>query len=68
MLLMLAGSKAAALWGLPAGSPLRGPALEFLWVRALGAPVTVLLLVLQVRLLMTVSRLVACSARDGCES
>jgi hypothetical protein len=49
MLLMLAGSKAAALWGLPAGSPLRGPALEFLWVRALGAPVTVLLLVLQVR-------------------
>lgn len=49
MLLMLAGSKAAALWGLPAGSPLRGPALEFLWVRALGAPITVLLLVLQVR-------------------
>ncbi len=40
---------AADAWGAPAGSPLRAPALDFLAIKGLAAPITVLLLVLEVR-------------------
>ncbi|KAK9823345.1 hypothetical protein WJX72_002062 [[Myrmecia] bisecta] len=36
-----------ALWGVPVGSPMRVDALDFLLIRAWGAPATVLLLVVQ---------------------
>jgi len=47
--LAFAGGGAAALaaWGVPAGSPLRADGLAFLSARALGAPATAALLVLQ---------------------
>eukprot|EP00878_Enallax_costatus_P011013 GHUV01011503.1.p1 GENE.GHUV01011503.1~~GHUV01011503.1.p1 ORF type:complete len:298 (+),score=77.41 GHUV01011503.1:190-1083(+) len=48
-LLTLSGGWAANLWGISPSSPLWGPASEFLRVRAIGAPITVLLLVMQVR-------------------
>lgn len=41
-------TSAASLWGAPLGSALRTPTLEFLFIRGIGAPVTVLMLVLQV--------------------
>lgn len=48
--LILFGSSnwAARLWGVSAGSPLWEASSQFLSIRALGAPVTVLLLVMQV--------------------
>lgn len=47
--ILLGGSSwVAGLWGVPASSPLWGAAAEFLNIRAVGAPVTVLLLVMQV--------------------
>jgi hypothetical protein len=42
------GPALARVWGAGPASPLRGPALDFLTVRALGAPVSILLLVTQV--------------------
>lgn len=47
-LLLGSGSWASRLWGLAPNSPLWGAASEFLSIRAIGAPVTVLLLVMQV--------------------
>lgn len=52
-LLSLSGGWAAQLWGISASSPLWGPASEFLSIRAVGAPITVLLLVMQVRYLVS---------------
>ncbi|KAF8069710.1 DTX44 [Scenedesmus sp. PABB004] len=46
-LLLGSGPWAAQLWGVDPASPLWQPASEFLSVRALGAPVTVLLLTMQ---------------------
>lgn len=47
--ILLGGSSwVAGLWGVPASGPLWGAAAEFLNIRAVGAPVTVLLLVMQV--------------------
>jgi hypothetical protein len=50
--LMLLGSStwAARMWGVPASSPLWEAASQFLSIRALGSPVTVLLLVMQVNM------------------
>lgn len=48
LLLVGGGSWAAQLWGVSSSSPLWGPACDFLSIRAAGAPVTVLLLVMQV--------------------
>jgi hypothetical protein len=48
LLLVGGGSWAAQLWGVSPASPLWGPAADFLSIRAAGAPVTVLLLVMQV--------------------
>lgn len=47
---MLAGncSTLVSIWGAPAGSPLNTPTRQFLLLRGLAAPVTVLLLVMQV--------------------
>lgn len=42
-----AASSAATWWGAPVGTAMRGPVLEFLSIRAAGAPITMLLLVLQ---------------------
>ena len=50
VLLLALGGSILSVWGAPAGSDMRTDALAFLQVKALGAPVTVLLLVLQVRL------------------
>ncbi|KAF6252887.1 hypothetical protein COO60DRAFT_491198 [Scenedesmus sp. NREL 46B-D3] len=47
LLLVGGGAWAAQLWGISASSPLWAPASDFLSIRALGAPVTVLLLVMQ---------------------
>jgi hypothetical protein len=49
LLLVAGGGWAGQLWGVSAASPLWGPASDFLSIRAVGAPVTVLLLVMQVR-------------------
>ena len=46
-LLFAAGPALVAAWGAGPGSPLRRPALDFLALRALGAPVSVVLLVAQ---------------------
>ena len=46
---MGAAYKALGVWGAPDDSPLHIPALDFLQVRGTFAPVTVLLLVLQVK-------------------
>lgn len=47
--ILLGGSSwVAGLWGVPASGPLWGAAAEFLNIRAVGAPITVLLLVMQV--------------------
>jgi hypothetical protein len=43
------GPSAASVWGAPLGSALREPTLQFLLIRGVGAPVTVVMLVLQVR-------------------
>jgi hypothetical protein len=43
------GAWGLTLWGVPPGSPLRGDALNFLHIRALGAPATILLMVAQAR-------------------
>lgn len=48
VLLASTSSGLGKLWGLTANSPFRTAALDFLTYRAIGAPVTVLLLVLQV--------------------
>lgn len=48
-LLLACGPSLAAFWGLGSGSALRGPALDFLTLRAIGAPVSIVLLVAQVR-------------------
>jgi hypothetical protein len=47
--IVMGATKAADAWGAPTGSPLRAPTLDFLLVRGMAAPITVLLLVLQVR-------------------
>jgi hypothetical protein len=49
---MLLGSStwAARMWGVSASSPLWEAASQFLSIRAVGAPVTVLLLVMQVNM------------------
>lgn len=47
-LLVAGGPVLARAWGIGPGSPLRGPALEFLTLRALGAPISITLLVAQV--------------------
>ncbi|GBF88423.1 hypothetical protein Rsub_01135 [Raphidocelis subcapitata] len=48
--LLAAGAPVLAdVWGIGPGSPLRGPALDFLTLRALGAPVSTVLLVGQAR-------------------
>jgi hypothetical protein len=47
-LLVAGGGWAGQLWGISSTSPLWGPASDFLSIRAVGAPVTVLLLVMQV--------------------
>jgi hypothetical protein len=47
---LLAGGPALArVWGVGASSPLRGPLMDFLTLRALGAPISIMLLVTQVR-------------------
>lgn len=48
VLLLTLGESVLSVWGAPSGSELRMDALSFLQIKALGAPVTVLLLVLQV--------------------
>ena len=50
VLLLALGGSILSVWGAPGGSDMRTDALAFLQVKALGAPFTVLLLVLQVRL------------------
>ncbi|KIY96977.1 hypothetical protein MNEG_10983, partial [Monoraphidium neglectum] len=45
--IVMGATKAADAWGAPTGSPLRAPTLDFLLVRGMAAPITVLLLVLQ---------------------
>jgi len=47
---LFSSSWASRLWGVSASSPLWEAASQFLSIRALGAPVTVLLLVMQVGL------------------
>lgn len=47
VVLALAAGPIASLWGASEGSDLQQPTVEFLQLRALGAPATVLLLVLQ---------------------
>jgi hypothetical protein len=46
--LVSGAQKAATIWGAPEGSPMRAPTLDFLFVRGATAPITVLLLTLQV--------------------
>lgn len=48
-LLLATGPLLASLWGIGPGSPLRGATLDFLMLRALGAPISIVLLVAQVR-------------------
>ncbi len=45
---MALAANGLSLWGVPPGSPLRGDALDFLQIKALGAPATLLLMVSQV--------------------
>lgn len=45
------GGASLSLWGVGAASPLRQNALDFLLIKALGAPATLLLMVAQVLLL-----------------
>ncbi|EFJ50158.1 hypothetical protein VOLCADRAFT_88992 [Volvox carteri f. nagariensis] len=47
VLLVGAGPRLVAMWGVTATSPVAQPALGFLLVRAVGAPVTILMLTLQ---------------------
>ena len=47
-LLLSCGPSLATFWGIGAGSALRGPALDFLALRAIGAPISIVLLVAQV--------------------
>ena len=49
MLLLSQSLSLLSIWGVKADSPLLAPALDFLIVRCYGAPITVLMLVLQVR-------------------
>ena len=50
LLVAFAGTIAGA-WGAAPGAPTRDSAIAFLRIKALGSPITVLLLVLQARLL-----------------
>ncbi len=45
---MVLGGNGLSLWGVSPGSPLRYDALDFLQIKALGAPATLLLMVAQV--------------------
>ena len=45
--LVALGAYGLSIWGVPAESPLRADALEFLHIRALGAPATILLMAVQ---------------------
>ncbi|BDA40630.1 Protein DETOXIFICATION 44, chloroplastic [Coccomyxa sp. Obi] len=45
--LVALGANGLSLWGVQPGSPLRGDALDFLQIKALGAPATLLLMVSQ---------------------
>jgi hypothetical protein len=48
VLLLGSAGWSASLWGVAPASPLHGPAMDFLIYRSIGAPATVMLLVLQV--------------------
>lgn len=52
-MLVALGAAALSLWGVGPGSPLRQNALDFLHIKALGAPATLLLMVAQVLPLYT---------------
>ena len=46
-MLVAFGAYGLSMWGVPTESPLRADALEFLHIRALGAPATILLMAVQ---------------------
>ena len=48
-MLVALGAASLSLWGVGASSPLRQDALDFLHIKAIGAPATLLLMVAQVR-------------------
>ena len=47
-MLVALGAASLSLWGVGASSPLRQNALDFLHIKAIGAPATLLLMVAQV--------------------
>lgn len=51
LVLVALGGASLSLWGVGVASPLRQNALDFLLIKALGAPATLLLMVAQVLLL-----------------
>lgn len=51
--LVVLGGNGLSLWGIHPGSPMRYDALDFLQIKALGAPATLLLMVSQVISCMT---------------